>query len=104
MFGDMKHGEQRQVVVNGKQFGVDYYERPSEGDNGKPVRGATTGTFTVEHPNGRTSSHYHGPHANTEAAAKRGASRDAKGYAAREALEAVTKHAMLGHLFNDKRR
>lgn len=103
MFGSMKHGENRRVEAGGQEYSVDYHSQQSHGDNGKPVRGATTGTFTVNFPDGKSSYHRHGPHAETEQGAKSGANRQAKPYAARLAQEAIHTHAVTSGVFNDRR-
>jgi hypothetical protein len=103
--GGLKHGETVELgdpASNGK-IKVSYHERQSHGDNGQPVRGATTGEYTVEYPNGKTSVHAHGPHANTAAAAKKGANPNAKPWAAGQAHDAVVSHLSKARLFNDKR-
>lgn len=103
MLADMKHGETRTLEAHGKQYGVSYHSDPAKGDNGQLVRGASVGTFTVDYPDGSYTFHRHGPHANTEAAAKRGANRSAKPYAARLAMEAIGAHAAKAAIFNDRR-
>lgn len=99
----LKSGETAAVTANGKSFEVTYHASQSYGDNNKPVRGATTGTYSVKHPDGTTSRHYHGPHANTELAAKRGANPNARQYAAGEAVDAITSKARRTAHFNDRR-
>lgn len=82
---------------------VSYYDRQSHGDNGQPVRGATTGGYVVEYPNGKTESFDHGPHATTAQAAKRGANPHAKSWSAGQAHAAVVGHFSRAKLHNDKR-
>lgn len=101
----LKHGESATFASpesNG-HVKVSYYERQSHGDNGQPVRGATTGGFVVEYPNGKSESFDHGPHANTAAAAKRGANPNAKQWAAGNAQRAVVSHFSRAKLHTDKR-
>lgn len=103
MAANMKHGESRTVKAGGRDYTLDYHSEQSYGDSGKPVRGATTGTYTVGYPNGTSSYHRHGPHAETEQGAKSGANRQAKPYAARLAMEAIGTHAAKSMIFNDRR-
>lgn len=103
----MQHGGSVDFQGQGSdaQVSVRYHRRQSQGDNGRNVPGAYTGTFTVSYPNGRTQTFDHGPHATTPTAAKRGANPNAKAYAADQAHAAVVSHlhsAKLG--FNDRRQ
>lgn len=99
----LKGGESTHVVANGKTFKVSYSSDQSFGDNGKSVRGATVGHYSVEHPDGTYTLHEHGPHANTEQAAKRGANPNAKGYAVGKAVESIMSKASRTSIFNDRR-
>lgn len=104
--GGLKDGEHVELGPadsgNGK-LRVSYHERQSHGDNGQPVRGAVTGGYVIEYPNGKSTSIDHGPHAKTAAAAKRGANPNAKGWAAGQAHDAVVSHFSNAKLFNDRR-
>lgn len=83
---------------------VTYHERQSYGDSGARVPGAYTGAYTVEYPNGRTTTHEHGPYAKTEGAARRGASRDSKPLTAERVHSEITSHfATKAMGFNDRR-
>lgn len=80
--GGMKHGEVREYSIQrGKAAPatarVSYHSQQSYGDDNRPVRGAVTGAYTVEHE-GRYRHFEHGPFAETEQAAKRGADRHSK--------------------------
>lgn len=101
----LKHGETIDFgdpASNGK-IKVSYHERQSYGDNNQPVRGATVGEFTVQYPNGKTTTHEHGPQANTQGARNKGANPHAKQWAAGQAHDAVVSHLSKQRLFNDKR-
>ncbi len=103
--GGLKHGETVELgdpASNGK-IQVSYHERQSLGDNNQPVRGATTGEYTVQYPNGQTSVHEHGPQANTQSARNKGANPNAKSWAAGQAHDAVVAHLSNAKLFNDRR-
>lgn len=93
MFAGMKHGETQMVRANDLAFLVHYHSHQSYGDDNRPVEGAVTGKFTVEHPSGRVTHHEHGPFAETAAARKRGASGDSKHFAADQALTAIKRTA-----------
>lgn len=107
----MQHGDQVTAESGGRKFTVHYHERQSLGDNGQPVRGATVGEYTVvDHKGGIASTHPHGPHAKTDAARRRGANPNAKGYAAQQAIsKMMDTWARIGRgtpdprLFNDRR-
>jgi len=78
----MKHNDVREFHLSrgGGQptkVRVGYHAEQSYGDNGKPVRGAKIGYYHVHHE-GRTRLFEHGPHAETEQAARRGANPNAK--------------------------
>ena len=89
----MQSGDQHQYHVGGHEMGVRYDSQQSYGDDNKPVRGAVTGVYTVTYPNGKSTGHYHGPHALTEQARKRGANPNAKQYAAGKARDAMISYA-----------
>jgi hypothetical protein len=102
----MKSGDAMIVETAAGQHHVHYYDRQSYGDNNKPVHGATVGEYTVVNPNGSSRDFAHGPHANTDAAARRGANPNAKPWAAGKAAEHITSQAFLaqsGIPFRDKR-
>jgi len=105
----LKHGETVRLTRDPSSHGpehevhVAYHEDQSYGDNGKPVRGATVGTFTVRYPNGRGEYHRHGPQANTAEARRKGANPNAKGYAADQVYSSVSKHFATSPVFNDRR-
>ena len=107
----MKHGDVKKFALSSDGAGrasqevkVSYLRRQSQGDNGKNVPGAYTGGYTVEFPNGRSQYFDHGPHATTEAAARRGANPNAKAYAAQKVSEAVVAHLHAAKMgFNDRR-
>lgn len=89
----MSHGSEMQFEVArggapGTQVHVRYERQQSYGDDNKPVRGAYTGVYTVTHE-GRSRGFYHGPHATTDAARKRGADPNAKAYAAEKARQHI---------------
>jgi hypothetical protein len=98
----MKHNEILMGQANGAHFSVHYMESPSYGDNNQPVRGATTGMYTVSPEFGRQSYHEHGPHANTAAAARKGANPNAKYFAAEQAAHAVHESSMPS-IYRDRR-
>lgn len=105
----LKHGESAhfnsQRGAAGDAVKVTYHERQSYGDNNKRVPGAYTGSFTVEYPGGRTTTHEHGPFAKTEAAARRGASRDSKLWIADRVATEVTSHLHTKAMgFHDRRQ
>jgi hypothetical protein len=96
-FEDATQGEAHAVHVR-------YDDEPSYGDNNKRVAGATTGRFTITYPGGRTSVHEHGPHANTERAAQRGANPNAKTLTAARVEDEVHSHFTTQRMgFNDRR-
>lgn len=100
----MKPGQLRQFNSGGQTFTARYHARPSTGDNGKRVSGATVGEFTLEHPGGRVTTHEHGPQANTEQAARRGANPNARVYAAENASRTMATHWQTAKMgFNDRR-
>lgn len=81
----MKSGEVKQFTLRrGKAtpatVSVHYESSPSYGDDNQPVRGASVGRYTVStfDVGGRSRTFEHGPHAETEAARKRGANPYAK--------------------------
>jgi len=100
----LKGGQSAVVQANGHEFKVSYSSEPSRGDNGKLVSGATVGHYSVEHPGGRYTTHEHGPHANTEGAAKRGANPNAKTYGVEQAVSSIMQTARTANVFNDRRR
>lgn len=109
----LKSGQSVSLAASSKQFAeqgpahevrVRYDSEPSRGDNGKIVPGATTGRYTVTYPGGKTSVHEHGPYANTEGAAKRGADRNSKPLTAERVSSEVVSHLHAKSLgFNDRR-
>lgn len=110
----LKSGQSMSYVNSSAEFAeqgpkhevrVRYDSEPSRGDNGKLVAGATTGRYTVTYPNGNTTFHEHGPHANTEGAARRGANPNAKTMVADRVHNQIQEHfyAKNGG-FNDRRR
>lgn len=99
----MKGGDSLALKANGHDFKVHYNSEPSRGDNGKLVPGATVGHYSVEHPGGRYTTHEHGPHANTEGAAKRGANPNAKQYGVEQAVGSIMTTARTASVFNDRR-
>jgi hypothetical protein len=101
----LKHGETRSFqAAGGEPVKVSYHTRQSHGDNGKRVMGAVNGEYTVEYSGGRTTSHDHGPHANTESAARRGANPNARGMTASRVESEVTRHLHAEKMgFKDRR-
>lgn len=103
----LKPGETRHYRSESGHGGgvtVSYEREQSHGDNGSAVPGAYTGRFRVTYPNGAESVHEHGPHATTLGAQKRGASPDARMWAADHAARAVTRHIFSAQMgFNDRR-
>lgn len=93
----MSHGTEFQFEVArgsapGTTVHVRYDREQSHGDNGAPVRGAYTGRYTVTHE-GHTRTFEHGPHATTDAAARRGANPNAKAFAAEQARSYILSRA-----------
>lgn len=106
----LQHGQTAKFALDsgsfandGKTVDVSYHRRQSQGDNGKNVPGAYTGSYTIQYPNGRSESIDHGPHATTEAASRRGANPNAKSWAAGKASEAVVRHLQSSRNFADRR-
>lgn len=108
----LKNGDSMGLINSSHEFAtqgpahevrVRYDSEPSYGDNGKKVPGATTGRYTITYPGGRTSVHEHGPHANTEGAARRGANPHAKTLTAARVEDEVMNHFATKHVFNDRR-
>lgn len=97
----MKPGEVKKFSSGGREATVGYHAEQSYGDNGKPVRGAQIGYYTVSDHEGRVRNFEHGPFALTDGAAKRGASRDSKILVAGHAADHV--RSSLHGLFNDRR-
>jgi hypothetical protein len=103
----IKDGESRDFAANGRSVRVSYGSSQSLGDDNRPVRGATVGTYHVHSVDAQgnlgklLAAEYHGPHANTPGAAKRGANPNARGYAAQHAYEAAMTHLSGG--FADRR-
>lgn len=83
-----------------KEYRVRYDSQQSHGDNGRPVRGAVTGHYTVTYPDGSTSIHEHGPHAETDAARKAGANPNARSFAGEHARQAIISHANRAKMHN----
>lgn len=109
MFHDMQHGEEKRVAVGGSEYSVFYSSQQSHGDNGKPVKGATVGTYAVYTKDTHLGYFSHGPHAETDQARKKGANPHAKGYAAGQAMGAINHHSSMSRagmhgVFRDKRR
>lgn len=96
----MKPGEVKRFESNGATADVGYHAEQSYGDNGKKVPGAYIGYYTVGTKDG-TRTFEHGPFATTEAAARRGASRDSKMWAAGKAADHIVSH--FSGLFRDRR-
>jgi len=93
----MSHGTEFQFEVArgsapGSQVHVRYEHEQSHGDNGAPVRGAYTGRYVVTH-DGHTRTFEHGPHATTDAAARKGANPNAKAFAAEQARSYILGRA-----------
>lgn len=89
----MKPGEVRSFAISRgsappAEVKVGYHAEQSYGDDAKPVRGAQIGYYHVHH-NGHTRFFEHGPFALTDAAAKRGASRDSKHLIAMRAADHI---------------
>ena len=93
----MSHGTEMQFEVArgsspGTQVHVRYDREQSYGDAGQKVHGAYTGRYTVTHE-GRSRTFEHGPHATTDAAARRGANPNAKAFAAEQARQYILGRA-----------
>lgn len=103
----MKHNDEVKLQIGGHPWSVHYHEEQSYGDNNQPVKGATTGMYTVTHGDtGRQNYFMHGPHATTPAAARKGANPNAKGSAAGAAVDHIISRSAdhSSAVFNDRRR